>query len=421
VLVSGIYKYGEVQVIAPKDLLGGHQGVLRNIKVIDYSFCSEYQKFLETMNMAIKKSGYDLKVSKYTDYLLNMNKQPAVSIRVKGLADIYHYSWPNGEYKIMSVMSKLLITNDIDWIDYYPFLEKARCNRIVGEKDIRVIFREDLFRAINEERGFGIDKLYVNLTHNGHFGHFMLDDLPAFVESHNGLLLETSEIKQVGYCNKGIRELVESYIQNDSCKISYDELGKHQKNFVLRSVPLQQNFITNHSLKSYLLMKAIKKIRSKVRKSITTSAKTAGKRIFFLRDGEYRSRISNLEEIRLTLEDLDFMCIEPSNYTLDDLIMLCQKAEIVVSEPGTCTICAQVFTEEHCSVIALVPRRFLIETDNPMLCGGIPYHFITPEKVRFVLGKTIVKHAIQTSDVAYYDPEDVVRAINKVVKEFREK
>jgi len=110
-----------------------------------------------------------------TSHLLGLVRDASSIYRISGHADIYVHKWPNGETKTVPVWgSQYILQTDMQWIPSYPFL-------VAAEHDLsRKVFRikDGHFQCLASKRA---DVAYLIASHNNHFGHFLLDNMPALM------------------------------------------------------------------------------------------------------------------------------------------------------------------------------------------------------------------------------------------------
>ena len=76
-------------------------------------------------------------------------------------------------------------------------------------------------------------------------------------------------------------------------------------------------------------------------------------------------------------------------YSVQDLVSLLASTKIIVSESGTSTLIAQLFSPISTRILSLVPSRLIQEPDAAMTHSGLHYHLAIPCKINFLEGETV--------------------------------
>ena len=105
--------------------------------------------------------------------------------------------------------------------------------------------------------------------------------------------------------------------------------------------------------------------------------------------------------------DKGYKIIEPHMHTSKELISILASAENIIAESGSTSINAIVFGPKDSRITVLQPRRLFETPTKAMIYGGLPYILPYLDRLKIVLGETILSHQVQTSDVVYYDPAKV--------------
>ena len=84
------------------------------------------------------------------------------------------YRWSNQEYKILPIWSnQYLIDSNPYWFDYYPFLKRTNNHINSNFQQYHL-----LTSSTTTNSNFTSTHPALFLSHNDHFGHFLVDDFP---------------------------------------------------------------------------------------------------------------------------------------------------------------------------------------------------------------------------------------------------
>ena len=113
-----------------------------------------------------------LAINKFNNYairkILDRYSADSFFISIKEAGKQVNFYWPNREFKSFTVFDKAIVTNDIFWLESYPFLE-------IDKENYKARLASD-FEKLTDR--YLINKELTCPSHNNHFGHFIFDDLP---------------------------------------------------------------------------------------------------------------------------------------------------------------------------------------------------------------------------------------------------
>lgn len=350
---------------------------------------------LEKANMINKKTAKDA---------IQKILQPFNIYLLEGNATIYTYLWETMEYKSILAWgnrSLFLSEEDLYWFNFLPFLQKIKSSSNVYYKFIYPINNSSYANHMNSN---------ILLSHNLHFGHFMVDDLPTI-----RLFIESNPLKRsvTGLMQRMHKPIIDaaSYLAlasgkriNPSLLPSTEDLSPKQ---LIKTV--YNNLFQAKTINTYhqcFLARYIFRSPTMKRSLIDNTYKQA-KRIFLVRMGDYESRIKNFTEVSTLLQSYGFTLIDPASFSLNELHQNLMNAEIVISESGSTGINASVLSSNKTKVLLLLSKSMLIETSDAMNQSGIPYLLAFIDHVDFITGEPVHKHTIQSSEVVNYCVKDI--------------
>ena len=355
-----------------------------------------YRQWFRLNNAALDRLAPKIAVSAYAF----LKQQLALSKNVfllSGKCDLFIYRWPNKELKVLPVWNNYHFNEHLLWLHRFPFL--------------RSVDFPDVFHINCHYDSVVCDphaqSVYLNTTHNDHFGHFLLDNYPSTI-----LLSRILSVHRP-FRNEPLPFLA----HRASIDRAFEDVGLVSLS-TSSSPPLYQSTpnptlytdvplvdcVPGSSYSNAFLWKSIGYPHLALRASHTVCKRPpTPKKIAFIRSGNYTSRISNLSILLTWLDASGFYCVEPSQLSLSELVLLLQNAHTVISEPGSSTLNALLLSPDTCTVISLAPQRMLLDPSPEMLLGGLPYLFACPYKLRLLDCFSTVKHGIQSSDQIYVD------------------
>lgn len=342
-------------------------------------------------------------------YMLGLLNENGNMYYIIGKADIYIYHWDSGEPKVIPIWKPgFLLQEEVYWLNFYPFISKCK-DKHEYQIDERKFKMYKL--PYSEDRGY-----YLS-THNNHFGHFLLDNL-AGLTLLKGPLSEISGDRLFGpiYPSKGgIDELLKWCFESHKNILPLHatcDKSLNLSNVCYKDVDFIE--IAQSSLLSSAFLWEISSYAKlansvKVKGNHYSYEKTSN--VALIRGGIYESRIYNKIEIITYLQDLKFDIVDPSELAIDDLVARLRRSKVVLAESGSTTLTALFFSSKECKIISLNPARLLLEPDESMIRGGLPYLLAFSHRINFVLGETIVRKPIQSSDIAQYSTCDIKKCL----------
>lgn len=394
----------EYCIIRPTEIVKDEKIFSGQFNVTDFDQSNKYKSykanFLKYLNIILKKYSVTHDVR---SKLLDRYTQPSKFIQLRSDGLMINFNWPSGELKTMILMDKYLITDQLYWLQYYPFIDLV-------EKE------EGSYIRINkafEEKAFvyeSNDQKMTLITHNNHFGHFFFDDFPRILLDSLQYPAYIAESVRPECLSKGIEDLISTSIPD----LSKTNVARKDEMSIIKSNNILQSFITNPILNSYLIKKNFQLHRNKVQETCRQASK-----IYIKRSGKYQSRIKNHDEVLALLESQDFTSCDPSNYSTLELIEKLSNASIIVTEAGTSCLVASLYSPTTAKIIALVPKDLLKCPEEDMIISGLPYHLASPGNIEFVLGEKADQHKIQSSKQCLYSIRNLKKLIvmHEVLKE----
>lgn len=320
---------------------------------------------------------------------------------LEGKASIYTYLWPNDEYKSLVLWGNnhfYASIEDLFWLPKYPFLSES-----FSSKNATFNFSNPI---ANQYPVTGIVPCELLLSHNLHFGHFIVDDLPSlhFVTQSKPLLASVSGLLQkvhppiidassyiLSSASRTLAPILMPSIPSQPTPV----LTCHNSNhlFQVKTANLyHQCFLSRHLIRS-----------TRTLRSYSHHCSNIPKRIFLIRQGSYLSRISNLVEVRRLLQAYGFTLVNPATYKFSYLHYCLRQAEIIVSEGGSTGINAAVLSSVCTKVLLLLSQSMLTETSESMQISGLPYSLAFLDHVDILGGASVTNGSIQSSDIVEYD------------------
>ncbi|WP_166015917.1 MULTISPECIES: glycosyltransferase 61 family protein [unclassified Synechococcus] len=297
----------------------------------------------------------------------------------------------------MTLLDNYLITDQSYWLRFYPFL------KLIDNKGINYAQVSEQFKNIAEINNLG-EKNITTIAHNNHFGHFLLDDYPKIILDDLQFPSYIQGSFKLFNLSRGINDLLVSTLSARSTyKSVVSELNRHN---IVESDNILQSFISNPIVNSFIIEQKFNSIRIKMPKETNKNY-----RIYLARSGKYESRIKNRKEILELLNRYDFFICDPSQYTSIELIKELSSASIIVTEAGTSCLVASLYAPKTAKIVALVPQELITNPKEDMIISGLPYHLASPQNIKFILGKVVDMHQIQSSQTCLYSPRDIEKEI----------
>lgn len=322
---------------------------------------------------------------------------------IGGQARVIYFMWGNGEVKILPIwQSKFIIKPDLYWLPSYPFLKQIRNGNQHGIQ----------FHVSDSLMGSPIScydnlSVFLNASHNNHFGHFLMDNLPllSYLDGPLGAEYAGKPIKGLYSYRRGINELLSfagvTMLDHDICEL---------ENCQIRPCSVEYRECVD-LVSSSTFVNAYLWRRKYLRLEKVTILTQTSRRIALLRSGDFATRIFNKVELDCCLLTNGFEIIDPSLLQISDLIEMLIHADLIVCESGSCTLNACMFSADKARIISLNPSRLLLCPDAAMVHGGLPYLFPFIDRIEFIHGNTRVASAIQSSDICVYDLLDLEKRI----------
>ena len=212
------------------------------------------------------------------------------------------------------VESKYLCAENSYWLDHYPFISISGTSLLI----------KNYVTSHIENHG----KAVLLPSHNNHFGHFVLDDLPLLNYSfcyypnqptipfpYNWIKGIHRELSQ--YQNK----TSSSKCNIPSCQCSY----KHSIVYKLKTI--NYTYSSNLALNSFLS-------RSLLWNKPSNGSVQSKKSCFLIRGSGHSSRVYNLSELIDYCKSNTITLIDPSKFSMNELSSLLQSFSIILAESG---------------------------------------------------------------------------------------
>ena len=324
---------------------------------------------------------------------------------LNGEATVYQYYWGNGEPLILVAWGDHFFRENLFWLSAYPFLESISTNKRL----FRLSSEQQIFQAAKSKHKA------IIASYNNHFGHFCFDNMPI--------------LRMVGLTHKKTDEIVllPEGLRKDICSASEVQLRNYSvvNNFAISSKMPQSGLLCRTQFKSlteiftsnlmsnaFLLRNSYRLVLDCKKSEQALICNASPERLFFCRKGDFASRIYNQREILRLLTWKGFAIIDPSEYSPTQLSRLLRSARLIVSEAGTATLLANIFSSTQTKVITLLPERLFLQPDPEMIESGLPYILCFMNKTEICTGSSVKKHRIQTSDIVQYDSIKLERIID---------
>lgn len=381
-------------------------------QIVSHTQFNSYQAWAEKSASAFEELVilHNISTRFLSQFYTQLFKPPPILI-ITGKAELFTYIWPNGEPKTIICWNKTIISRSSHWLRSYPFLSldttlsRQRLNVYRVQKNYN---SQIASLPVEDEKTFS-----VLLSHNNHYGHFLLDDLPllglaSYLHPQHTLLAIDHNIKT---------SILDTLHTLTLDKVRAQAVCDKYSDSQSEAVPFTANLNILHSNKHIEIVCSSPYLRAYVFQLLFSPylsnqpSTRRPKKVFLSRKGIYGSRISNYEEVEAFLLRNKFLVIDPSQYPLVDLLQMIYGSEIIVTECGSTCLNALLFSSNATRVIALVPRRLVQEPTQTMLLGGLPYLFCYPHKLSLVTGDTIKTHDIQSSDIVHYSLCDIDQAL----------
>lgn len=142
-----------------------------HVKIIKYDNHTSFFKYRHSLANYWQYLASSGVISFYTLRLLNnILVTSASALCYEGPSDVLLHKWPNGEFKVIAIPgASVIISEDAFWLGKYPFLRLHNgfaCYDIPHSSSINLFLQPKNTSP------------YVIASHNNHYGHFLLDDLP---------------------------------------------------------------------------------------------------------------------------------------------------------------------------------------------------------------------------------------------------
>lgn len=314
---------------------------------------------------------------------------------IGGPATVAYFMWGNGEIKILPIWnSKFIIQSDLYWLNSYPFL-KAIGDRIEPDFQLySIIGRQGSPISSNDD-----SSVFLNVSHNNHFGHFLLDNLPLLnlLKGPLGAKYGSRSMKALYSYGCGIKELL-SFV---GLSIGNHEILDFSTTpgapFLIEHSECLDIISTSSYVNAYLWRLYY------LSWSRVCDLKQPLGRIALLRSGRFATRVSNRAELEGCLLGNGFKIIDPSSFAISSLVDVLLDADMVVCESGSCTLSAAMFSGKDTRIFSFNPSRLLLNPDAAMVHGGLPYLLPFLDRIEFIHGDTRLPSSIQSSDICNYD------------------
>ena len=317
-----------------------------------------------------------------------------------GPGAIIKYVWPNGEPKFLSLVNNVVWSGEEFWLNQYPFLEQKINMDVGGNKVVYALDKS--FPMTNKKLNKGS---YAYTSHNNHYGHFIVDDLPRLALSRFYLNKPLLSIDQT---RKSISDEVATLLNNTLESVSMVNIDPSTEFLCQSSLEVfdaDSIFdirFDNHYVSTYLTQKFIASSISSM-KSIPSDPK-----LYFLpRMHPFETRISNYDKVSEVLSRLGFLTLDTNQMNLLSMAKVINDASIIVCESGSCTILASLASPPDCTVVSLQPCNLFDSPNKAMIHGGIPYILALMPKCQIFLGYPTNISTIQSSTKASYDADEL--------------
>lgn len=312
---------------------------------------------------------------------------------------IFH--WPSGEPKLLHIWNdELIITDNTYWLNSFGFLGIDAGMRSCKLTDGGM----KLFKEIEDSDST------ISITHNNHFGHFIVDNLPLLSLldgpmythiKHANALYSTYNPKQV------IKELLQKTCPTLNYKLRSDLQAPsfNRGSYTFKSRVNYQIISSSILCNAYLIDQYSKSVRKKEKtnSSAISANQVTPRNIFLVRGNNYLSRVSNIGELKRFLERNDFLIVDPTLVSLDKLEQILYSSELVIAESGSTTLNALWFCANTCRIVSLVSDEIIHNTSTPMIHGGLPYILPFLNRINIFIGESVTYSQTQSSNTCVYD------------------
>lgn len=340
-----------------------------------------------------------------------LDSEPVVSL-VKGPCRTVIYHWPNGEPKLLHIWNNnILLTDNIYWLKSFKFLE-------VKPDNLTCTFRRSELRTFQTLERFDNT---ISLTHNDHFGHFVVDNMPllALLEGPFSTLIPADKTIYSTYNPKlVIKELLHESNPNLRYFIRDDmETPKFKSSSYIFNSTLNYQLISSNVLcNAYLIDKRSKnrEIKYSFAEQGIEKSNYVPKFIFLVRTNEYSTRVNNIRELTSFLERLGFIIVDPLATNLTELEKILATSEIVIAESGSTTLNAVWFCSSNCKIVSLVADELIFNTSMPMIYGGLPYILPFLNRIHIFIGESKTQQQTQSSNSCNYNCKELKKLLEKI-------
>ena len=386
------------------------------ITILDFDMISSIKKWKIQMKRRIRELvSSALLDSETAEDAIQKIYEPFKVYLIEGYASVFTYLWQNNEYKsIVAWGDKELFVSreELFWLNYYPFLQITDSVR-----GLNCQFTIPIACSASNMR---IDTKNILLSHNLHFGHFLIDDLATVrfhIESNprksqvTGLLQRMHKpiIDAASYLASPSGISINPILMQYTKDMSANELTK------VKSSNLYQAKTLNSYHQCFLSRYILRSPNNRISTRQPLNKET--KRVFLVRQGDYKSRIQNMTCIRSLLVSYGFILVNPATHTLKQLHDILFNAEIIISEGGSTGINASLLSSSHAKILLLLSKSMLVNTSESMRQSGIPYSLSFLDQIDFLTGESVQKHAIQSSDIINYNVDDIKAWLVKAIEE----
>ena len=405
-----------VRALTPKDSLPEALSRDCTVQCIDLSLLASFENWKKNTHLELRRIANDYGLKREALSLLLDAVDNAGSLyMIDGKADLLTYTWPNKEVKIFPVWHPgVLIQPTLFWLRCYPFIQL--------EDECSSLYSLDLaeFKPKASEKAENDGVLIA--SDNNHFGHFILDSMPALALLNGPLGLHRNVINTT-YAYDYLVPIVDICKDCLSLNVSSREssalgnLGRQgeldEKNIIYNARALQ--FVpANQFTNSYLWSMKKSEIFEKV--SDGPRVEDSADRIFLSRSQAYKSRIANYPEVKEYLLLHGFVEKHAEDYSASELIGLLSKCSVIIAESGTATLNACMFSKDDTIVVSLVSSNLIKNTYLDMVYGGLPYLLTSPRRLRLIVGDPLEDHPIQTSAVCSFPIKEIEQQLKSALK-----
>ena len=312
----------------------------------------------------------------------------------------YYHSWNYQEYKILSISDGFILSNDERyWLRRYPGLNIQR----------RFHKNENVHRVCHAQAPLILMDDFNNcstISHNGHFGHFLGDDLsrwiifnclgaeivPSLVGYRPNLHMTLAELDLTPLAYTS--DLQSKANESENLSTESTRLIKTCNARDIRMAPrVHTVFLAAYFLREWAAVCCNSSIKPGL--------------LFLRRAGSYRTRIANISEFESYLLQVGFDIVDPSTLSMSELTTEISGRKLIISESGTTTLLANLFGSLDTVNVILLPDALRNAPDIGMLLSGLPYMFSGYGMKQPFYGTTVATDAIQTSFTVRYEINDL--------------